>query len=150
MPTHYAGTAKEKLALDAFIKLTRAANTVDASLAQRGGLEKLTPSQFGTLETLYHLGPLCAGEIGQKLLKSGGNMTMVIDNLEKRGWVRRERNPEDRRQVYIHLTESGRALIEAVLPQQVAAIVEIFNALDPAEQQQLGDLLRKLGQANAA
>ena len=44
---------------------------------------------------------------------------------------------------------NGRALIEAVLPEQVAAIVEIFNALDPAEQQQLGDLLRKLGQANA-
>ncbi len=149
MPTHYVGTAKEKLALDTFIKLTRAANTVDASLAQYGALEKLTPSQFGTLEILYHLGPLCAGEIGQKLLKSGGNMTMVIDNLEKQGWVRRERNPEDRRQVHIHLTESGRALIEAVLPEQVAAIVEVFDVLDPTEQQQLGDLLRKLGQGNS-
>jgi MarR family 2-MHQ and catechol resistance regulon transcriptional repressor len=149
MPTHYKGTAKEKRALDTFIKLTRAANTVDAKLSQGAALDKLTSSQFGTLETLYHLGPLCPGEIAQKLLKSGGNMTLVIDNLEKNGWVRRERSQEDRRQIKIHLTKAGQALIEAVLPQQVAAIAEVFNVLSPTEQQQLGELLRKLGKGNS-
>ncbi len=45
----------------------------------------LTESQFGVLDSLFHLGPMKQKEIGKKILKSGGNITMVINNLEKRG-----------------------------------------------------------------
>jgi MarR family 2-MHQ and catechol resistance regulon transcriptional repressor len=75
-----------------------------ARLAQSGSIENLTISQFGVLETLYHLGAMCQTEIGSKLLRSGGNITLVIDNLEKQGLVRRQRDTEDRRLVNIHLT----------------------------------------------
>jgi len=145
MPTHYQGTPEEILALNAFIKLTRAADSLMARLAQRGTLCDLTPSQFGVLESLYHLGPMCQGEVSAKILRSTGNMTLVLDNLEKRGLVRRERNLDDRRMVTISLTEAGREVISRILPRQIAAIVEEMSVLTPEEQATLGRVCRKLG-----
>ena len=81
MPTHHAGTTEEVRALNAFIKLTRSTEALMARLSHCGTLEDLTISQFGVLETLYHLGPMCQSEIGSKLLRSGGNITLGIDNL---------------------------------------------------------------------
>lgn len=86
MPTHYRGTTEEELALNTLIKLTRAADSVVNRLDSSGTRGCLTGTQFGVLETLFHLGPMCQGEVGDKLLKSSGNMTLVIDNLEKQGW----------------------------------------------------------------
>jgi len=145
MPTHYHGNPEEVRALNAFIKLMRAANSLEARLVQRGCLAELTPSQFGVLEALYHLGSLCQSELAHKILKSSGNMTMVIDNLEKQGLVRRERDRQDRRFITVHLTEKGREKIEAILPCHVKAIVEEFSVLTPAEQETLGELCKRLG-----
>jgi MarR family 2-MHQ and catechol resistance regulon transcriptional repressor len=145
MPTHYKGPAEEVLALDTFIKLVRAAESLGARLQQCGTLEDLTGSQFGVLETLYHLGPLSAGELSTKLLKSGGNITLVIDNLEKHGLVQRERDPDDRRIIIVSLTPSGREVISHIFPRHVAAIVAEMNCLTSEEQKTLGRLCRKLG-----
>ncbi len=145
MPTHYNGTPEEILALDTYIKLTRATNSFEDRVLSRCTLGKLTLSQFGVLETLYHLGPLCQGQLSQKLLKSTGNMTMVVDNLEKSGLVRRVRSMEDRRMVSIELTAAGTAEIERVLPLHVAAITAEMSVLTPAEQAELSELSRKLG-----
>lgn len=145
MPTHYVGTPRETLALNTYIKLTRAVESLQARLAQRGLLGGLTFSQFGILEALHHLGPMCQHELGQKILKSSGNITMVIDNLEKHGLVRRMPHPDDRRMVLVTLTEAGEALINDVFPRQLAGIVEELSVLDAQEQETLGNLCRKLG-----
>ena len=145
MPTHYKGTPQEELALNTYIKLTRSTDSFEARLAKHETLENLTATQFGVLEALYHLGPMCQNEIGHKLLKSGGNMTLVIDNLEKHGYVHRERNPEDRRMMIVSLTPEGKAVISRIFPEHVQAITEEMNALTAEEQQTLGDLCRKLG-----
>ena len=105
----------------------------------------LSGSQFGTLEMLFHLGPMNQKDIGQKLLISKSNVVTVIDNLEKRGFVRRQRSEEDRRHVFVHLTKSGRQEIELILPSHVGAITEAMNRLSPQEQQDFGRLCRKLG-----
>ena len=97
MGTHYTGPPEQRTALDAFIKLTRAAESVEARAHGTLRGQGLTVSQFGVLEALYHLGPLCQGELAGKLLKSGGNLTTVVDNLERRGWVERQRGEGDRR-----------------------------------------------------
>jgi len=145
MPTHYQGTPEEMRALDTFIKLTRATETLLARLAQRGTMGDLTVSQFGVLEALYHLGPMCQTALGSKLLKSSGNITMVIDNLEKRGLVRRVRDSEDRRFIKVVLTQAGKELIARLFPQHLAAIKEELSVLSPEEQETLGLLCRKLG-----
>ena len=145
MPTHYAGTRAELRTLDTFIKLTRCTNSLYARLSERNSVGDLTYSQFAVLEALYHLGAMTQGEISAKVLKSGSNMTTVIDNLERDGLVRRERDEKDRRVIHVHLTEAGRGKIEAVLPGHVAALVEEFSVLSAQEQKQLGELCKKLG-----
>jgi MarR family 2-MHQ and catechol resistance regulon transcriptional repressor len=145
MPTPYRGSRQEQRALNAFIKLTRAAEAVNDCVNAHLRDYKLTVSQFGVLEVIYHLGPLQTGELGQKILKSSGNMTLVIDNLEKRGLVQRQQREDDRRCIDIHLTAAGEKLIEEILPQHVAGIVETFSILSPAEQDRLDRLCRRLG-----
>jgi MarR family 2-MHQ and catechol resistance regulon transcriptional repressor len=97
------------------------------------------------LEALYHLGPLSQGELAKKILKSSGNITMVIDNLEKRGLVKRERSPEDRRVYVVRLTVEGRRLIGSIFPRHAAKIVEEMKALTRTEQEELSRLCRKVG-----
>jgi MarR family transcriptional regulator, 2-MHQ and catechol-resistance regulon repressor len=139
------GTDEEARALRAYVKLLRAAESVTGRLAARVQQAGLTWSQFGALEALLHLGPLCQRDLGEKLLKSTGNITMVVDNLERRGLVRRERRRDDRRYVTVHLTDEGRALIERLFPEHAAAIAAEMRALTPEEQDELGRLCRKLG-----
>jgi MarR family 2-MHQ and catechol resistance regulon transcriptional repressor len=145
MPTHYSGTRAQSRTLDTFIKLTRCTNSLLGRLAERNTVGDLTWSQFAVLEALYHLGPMTQGEISVKVLKSGSNMTTVIDNLERDGLVRRERDEKDRRVIHVHLTKAGRGRVEAVLPGHVAALVEEFSVLSAKEQETLGELCKKLG-----
>jgi MarR family 2-MHQ and catechol resistance regulon transcriptional repressor len=145
MPTHYRGTPDETRALDTWIKLSRAADAFGARLAQCGTLNGLTVSQFGVLESLHHLGPMHQNVLGVKLLRSDSNVTMVVDNLEKRGLVQRQRDPADRRAIIVFLTDAGRALIEQIFPPHVAAVVREMSVLTPEEQEMLGRLCRKLG-----
>jgi MarR family transcriptional regulator, 2-MHQ and catechol-resistance regulon repressor len=149
MPTHFTGSRAEMRTLDTFIKLTRCTNSLLARLAERNTVGDLTYSQFAVLEALYHLGPMTPSEISQKVLKSGSNMTTVIDNLERDGLVRRERDANDRRVIHVHLTEAGSNKLEAVLPGHVAALVEEFKVLSASEQETLGALCKKLGTRNA-
>jgi len=145
--THYEGDDMEKRALSAYITLMRASNTVTARASGTRVKSGLTASQFGVMETLLHLGPLCQKDLGNKLLKSSGNMTVVIDNLEKRGLVRRERSTEDRRMFRVCLTEEGRFLIDDVFPSHAARIARAMGALEPDEMDELRRLCRKLGLA---
>jgi len=145
MPTHFTGSRAEMRTLNTFIKLTRCTNSLLARLAERNTIGDLTYSQFAVLEALYHLGHMTQGEVGSKILKSTSNITTVIDNLERAGFVRRERDAKDRRVIHIHLTEAGLGKIEAVFPGHVAALVEEFNVLSASEQQTLGELCKKLG-----
>ncbi|MEX0771269.1 MAG: MarR family transcriptional regulator [Balneolaceae bacterium] len=145
MGTHYKGTRDEVVTLNAFIKLMRATETVNIHLNRHLAENNLTVSQFGTLEVLLHLGPLNQSAIGQKLLKSGGNITMVIDNLVKNKWVKRERDPEDRRAVLIHLTDKGKTFIENFFPKHLSRIREEFSVLTLDEKKELARICKKLG-----
>jgi MarR family 2-MHQ and catechol resistance regulon transcriptional repressor len=145
MATHHPGSEQEKRALNAFITLMRAADSLSAKLGEGLAGHDLTASQFGILETLLHLGPLCQKELAHKLLVSGGNITLVVDNLEKRGLVTRERGTTDRRLVTVALTPAGRKLIVTVFPRQMATIVAQFQILSSAEQETLRRLCRTLG-----
>ena len=145
MGTKYRGKPEEVNALNAFIKLMRAAESVMNWTQQRLKTYNLTASQFGAMESLYHLGPMCQRDVGTKLLKSGGNITMVVDNLEKRDLVTRERGPDDRRFITVDLTPAGRKLIEEVFPVQLAGIVEDMSVLSDTQLEEFGALCKKLG-----
>jgi MarR family 2-MHQ and catechol resistance regulon transcriptional repressor len=145
MGTRYRGDPREVRALDSYIKLVRCAISVQSRLERRLAGFGLTDSQFGVLEALLHLGPSAQHALGRALFTSRPNITTVVDNLQKRGLVQRERDEHDRRSVIVHLTATGRELIESIFPGQVQAIVDEFAVLSPDEQDQLGRLCRTLG-----
>lgn len=145
MGSCYLGTDDELLALNSYIKLQRAADSVAGQTHRHLAQANLSISQFGVLECLYHLGPLCQRDIGRKILKSSGNISTVIDNLEKRGFVARQRSKKDRRYISVGLTESGKHLIADVFPRHVEEIVAQLGTLAPREQLQLSRLCKKLG-----
>ena len=76
----------QRRVLSAWVKLNRANESVGQSDLIIMNEHGLTVSQFGTMETLYHKGSMCQKELGEKLLRSGGNMTKVVDNLERDGF----------------------------------------------------------------
>lgn len=133
------------LALNTYTKLMRAAESVTNRTSRVMTAANLTISQFGVLEALLHKGPLCQRDIAAKILKSTGNITMVIDNLEKSGLVRRERDMEDRRFMTVYLTERGTELIGNVFADVQNAIVADMATLTANEQETLGGLCKKLG-----
>ena len=145
MATRYQGTPEEKAALDAYIKVWRAAHAMEVRANRHLAAHHLTISQFGVLEALYHLGPLSQRGLADKILRSSGNLTMVIDNLERGGLVQRQRSEHDRRIMTVSLTPPGLALIEALLPRHVQNVMQVFAALSPAELTQLAELSKRLG-----
>ena len=132
-------------ALNSYTKLMRAAESVTSRVNRSMAPFDLTISQFGVLEALHHKGPLCQRDLGRKILKSTGNITLVIDNLEKRGLVRRQRDSEDRRFLTVHLTGDGTSLISRAFAGVEASIFQEMASLSTAEQELLGTLCKKLG-----
>ncbi|PQJ36113.1 hypothetical protein BSZ35_17230 [Salinibacter sp. 10B] len=148
MPTHYQGTDDEERILNAYIRFTRAFNTIDQTISETFQARDLTSGQFGVLESVYHLGPMYQGQLGEKLLQSKGNISTIVTNLADRGLVERRRDEADRRYVKIHLTAEGKSLIEDLFPEHVQTIRQTFSALDDEEIEELGRLCKKLGLAN--
>ena len=145
MRRKHQGNEKEILALNTYVKLMRSAESITARIHKHLASTGLTLSQFAVLDALFHLGPLYQREIGQKLLRSSGNITMVIDNLEKRGYAKRERKKEDRRFMLVRLTDKGSELISKVFPPHAAVIAREMNVLSEREQKILAQLCKKLG-----
>lgn len=139
-------TVQEKRSLDAYIKLMRSTESVNRRIDQQKPLPaSLTSSQFAVLEALLFHGPLKQAEISRKILKTPGNLTLVIENLVKAGLTERTFLADDRRVKIIKLTEKGRVLIETVFPNMKTAISRSFSVLTQNELQELSRLLKKLG-----
>ncbi|MGB5875333.1 MAG: MarR family transcriptional regulator [Bacteroidota bacterium] len=136
---------KAERALSMWVKLARAYAVFSKKSTEHIRLFGLTEGQFGALEALGHKGPLTLGELCEKQLVSGGNMTVVVDNLEKGGLVKRVRSGVDRRVITVHLTGKGRDLFKRTFARHALYIADLTSVLTKDEQEQLGTLLRKLG-----
>lgn len=147
MPTKYRGSQDEVRALNALINLMRASEALSASLQREMAGQRLTSSQFGILEALLHLGPICQGELAGKLLRSCGSMTSAVEGLEKRGLVERRRDGSDKRFVTVLLTDKGKNVIKGIFPGHVKSVARHFGALTAPEQDELRRLCRKLGKS---
>lgn len=142
--SHKYGPKADK-ALNLWIKLARAYSVFNkASVHDIRGFG-LTQPQFGALECLGHLGPMTIGELSRKMLVSGGNMTCVVDNLEKEGLVQRSTDMSDRRSVIVELTEKGIRTFEEIFPRHAEFVAGVASVLSEEEQEQLSLLLKKLG-----
>lgn len=137
---------KADKALSMWVKLARASNTMSALTLRDIATYGLTEAQFSVVEALGHLGPMKIGELCAKNLSSGGNMTVVVDNLERDGLVERARCDEDRRAYIIRLTDKGSSLFKDIFAKHACFVTDlVYSALTDDEIEQLSILLKKLG-----
>lgn len=138
------GDKKRRRALDAYTALQQAAvvaaDRVDEAVHPFG----LSASQFGVLETLEQRGPTHQQELAEALGRSKAQMTAIIDALESRGLVRRERHEVDRRFISVYLTEAGRVLLAEAAPARADAVVALMRELSGDQKERLTRLCRKL------
>jgi len=148
-PARRTWSDEEERALRLWIALARCYVTFSRAVACKVAEYDLTAPQFGVLEALYHLGPLSLGELAEKLLVTGGNVTYVMDRLEAQDLVARERSGDDRRVVKAHLTTKGRATIESVFPGHVDFVHGLVDGLKSEDRETLRTLLKRLGKGIA-
>lgn len=104
----------------------------------------LTHPQYNILRILRGEGrELPSLEIAERMISVVPAITSLLDKLEKRGFVRRERCESDRRVWHVHLTPSGAELLEELDEPNLALHASLVGHLDPAERTQLLALLEK-------
>jgi len=135
----------ERDALKLWIVLSRAHGAIGDRAAAHIARYGMTLAEFGVLESLHHKGPMLLGEIQRGLLVSSGGVTYLVDRLERRGLVRRDAFPDDRRARLAVLTAEGTAFVRRVFPEHAAAVHAAMTGLTPEEQRVVTGLLKKLG-----
>ena len=118
-------------------------NQVKLSLEQT----QLSVNEFAAMEALSNKGTLTTSEIRDYVLVPNSSMTYVLDTLEKKELIKRERSAQDRRIQHITLSEKGKDLFSEVYETHFTHMRAVFEILDPQEEQQLQELLKKLGKS---
>jgi MarR family 2-MHQ and catechol resistance regulon transcriptional repressor len=88
----------------------------------------LTPPQFDIIATLGNTPGMSCKSLGEKTLITKGTLTGVIDRLELKGLVARERSGNDKRSFYVRLTPAGEAMFDDAFPKVVAQTKMMFTA----------------------
>jgi DNA-binding MarR family transcriptional regulator len=109
-------------------------------------LEKLdlTGPQFYVLATIGYTGGVPFSEIGEKMMVTVSNLTGIVDRLEEKGLVVRDRDLRDRRVVHVKLTPKGVKTYKNTIPLFEKSVSQFFAPLNKIQQKELASLLRKL------
>lgn len=128
-------------------RLHRSYLRYQASLADVFDEYGINMASFDVLAALRRSGPpyrRTSGQLAESALVTTGGVTLRVDRLEKAGLVRRERDPDDRRVVYVQLTDEGLRLIDEVADAHFANETRMLSGMSAKDQHALADLLRKL------
>ncbi|MFD6287820.1 MarR family winged helix-turn-helix transcriptional regulator [Streptomyces sp. NPDC060205] len=113
----------------------------DAPLRHAG----LTRPEFDLLGALRRTGlELTPGELARETFSSGAAVTKRLKQLTERGLVERRGDARDRRVAHVRLTDTGRALVDGILPEQLAYETTVLSGLDGTGQRELATLLGAL------
>lgn len=135
------------LSLKLFIVLCRAFRTISEIVKKDIKGYGLNLTEFEMLELLHHKGAQTIQEIGGKVLLTSGSMTYVVDQMEKKGLVRRLVCENDRRVTYVEETAQGAQLMDSIFPAHTRCIESIFSALDEQELTLMTTLLKRVAKS---
>ena len=114
------------------------------AIAKNSGL---TPQQNHTIECVGSDGPIRMKPLSEKLSVTMGTLTVMINRLEKSGYVIREKDPEDGRGFNIILTDKGKANYEEHHEYHLKLVDDIVELLTPDEAETLLQTLLKIKRA---
>jgi MarR family transcriptional regulator, 2-MHQ and catechol-resistance regulon repressor len=127
------------------MKLFRASSAITGRIAAVLAGHELTMTQYNVLDTLFHKGDMRQRELSGKVMKSDGNITFVLVNLEKLELVERTRTEGTRRDLTVSLTPAGRRKILEVFPVFASTVAEQMKVLSLDDLQHLGELCKRVG-----
>jgi DNA-binding MarR family transcriptional regulator len=104
----------------------------------------LTHAQFDIVATLGNTPGMSYKELGERTLITKGTLTGVIERLEQKGLVARERNSDDKRSFFVRLTPAGEELFRDVFPKVIAHGKQLFTGYAAADFDALEQALGKL------
>lgn len=125
--------------------LLRATDFIQQKIKEDVSKYDLNLSEFGALEVLYHKGPLPVQSICEKVLIANSSMSYVIENLIKKEFIEKVKDPSDRRIHIVHLTQKGVMLFDDIYPKHLEHMRSFMDVLDINEEANLQFLLKKLG-----
>lgn len=104
----------------------------------------LSINEFAVLELLLHKGPQTVRDVKEKILVADSSTSYIINQLCNKELVYREPCSEDRRIIYVQLTEKGEELIKNVFPQHAELITEYFSSLSIDEIKNFQNYIKTL------
>ncbi|MDN4593542.1 MarR family winged helix-turn-helix transcriptional regulator [Polycladomyces subterraneus] len=119
--------------------LLRMARSFDAALE-----DEITPQKFLLLNNLLRMKKCKVNDLAQEVKLSSGATTLALNRLEKEGLILRSRDEEDRRIVWVELSEEGRSLILRLVEKRHRVWEKMLSALTPEEEQEFFRLLEKM------
>ncbi|MFS4580166.1 MarR family winged helix-turn-helix transcriptional regulator [Phaeobacter sp. C3_T13_0] len=96
-----------------------------------------TPGQFSVLEVLHHKGPRTVTQLTEDVLSTSGNITVVIDNLLKAGWIEKQQGKDDARKRVVTLSPTGEEKIAAYYPAHKAELKRLLGTTSTSEKRAL-------------
>lgn len=133
-------------AQEAFLSLLRTADLAKNRFSDLFASEDVTFQQYNVLRILRGAGPagLPTLEIGSRMIERTPGITRILDRLEAKGWVRRERSSQDRRQVWCRISPRGLALLARLDAPVDANDRAIFDSMAEADVEDLLRILDRL------
>ncbi len=107
----------------------------------------LTPQQNHTIEIVGNDGPIRMKPLAEKLSVTMGTLTVMIDRLQKTGYVNRHKDPEDGRGFNIILTDKGRAIHKEHHAYHLKLVDDLIDLLKPEQARTLLNTLIKINGA---
>jgi DNA-binding MarR family transcriptional regulator len=140
-----ATEAEQDLMVDAVLTASRVLVAIAArSLADAG--EEVTLTQYRSLVVLASRGPQGVAALAEAVAVTPPTASRLVDRLVKKGLVRRRTDRQDRRQVRIALTETGRHLVDAVSARRRQEIAALLATIAPETQRSVVDVLSQLAE----
>lgn len=133
---------------EVFLNLQRTAEALMGGLSEVLKTFDLTATQYNVLRILRGAGPagLPCREVSERMVNRDPDVTRLLDRLESRAFVERERLTSDRRVVVARIAVSGTEILELADPAVNAYLLEAMSALDRNALEALNTALESLRQ----
>ena len=126
-----------------YLVLMQTAKAIQECIKTHVSKHELSVTEFSVLEVLYHKGTQTIHQVGSSILVASGSMTYVVDKLVQKGFLERNICPGDRRAIHISLSDQGKSLMDALIPEHQVLIDSMFASLELNEVNSLIDVLTK-------
>lgn len=139
-------TFLKEISIGVWVRILRVYAVISTEIRRKVSTIGLTLPQLYVLTTLGLQGDMPLGKLGRELLVTKGNITPIVDHLERDGLVIRDQDQSDRRKMWVRLTAKGRQLVGDIVLAYEEEFVPLMSCLSQDELRQLSQLLKKMSE----